>query len=90
MRSNVSAAAQTSGFSPHQTPFRRSERTFGEHHIEPSRTELFDQLRADVDLHLELHAGMERGEATECRRQRAPGDLLDHAETHRAGQTRRR
>jgi hypothetical protein len=33
---------------------------------------------------------MERGEATECRRQRAPGDLLDHAETHCARQARRR
>src|SRR6202008_2991205 len=33
---------------------------------------------------------MERGEATECRRQRAPGDLLDDAETHCAGQARRR
>ena len=33
---------------------------------------------------------MERGEATERRRQRAAGDLLDDAETHRAGQARRR
>ena len=36
--------------------------------IEPSRIELFDQLRADADLHLELDASMERGEATERRR----------------------
>jgi hypothetical protein len=41
-------------FSPHQTPFRGSERTLGEHHVEPPRIELFDQLRADADLHLEL------------------------------------
>ena len=32
---------------------------------------------------------MERGEATERRRQRAPGNLLDHTETHRAGEARR-
>jgi len=28
-------------FAPHQTPFRRSKRTLGEHHVEPSRIELF-------------------------------------------------
>src|SRR6202042_2984752 len=77
-------------FSPYQTPFRRSERTLGENHVEPSRVELSDQLRTDADLHLELHAWMERGEATKCRRQRAPGDLFDHAETYRAGQARGR
>src|SRR5207237_410401 len=54
------------------TPFRRSERPLGEHHVEPSGIELSDQLRADADLHLELHAPKERGEATECQTQRAP------------------
>jgi hypothetical protein len=48
-----------------------------------------DQVRADADLHLELRAGMERGEAAEGGRQRADGDLLDHTETHRSGQARR-
>ena len=33
---------------------------------------------------------MERGEATEAGGQRAACDLLDHTETHRAGQARRR
>src|SRR5271156_2124141 len=33
-------------------------------------------------------ARMERSEPAECRRQRSAGDLLDHAETHRAGQAR--
>jgi hypothetical protein len=51
---------------------------------------LLDQFRADAGLHLELHARMQRGEAAECRRQRAAGDLLDHAKTHRARQPRRR
>jgi hypothetical protein len=45
---------------------------------------------ADADLHLELHARMELGEAAERRGQRAAGDLLDHAETRGARQPRRR
>src|ERR1700721_2544341 len=49
-----------------------------------------DQFSADADLPPELHARMELGEAAERRRQRAAGDLLDHTETRRARQPRRR
>jgi hypothetical protein len=62
MRSNVSAAAQTSGSRHTKTPFRRSERTLGEYHVESSRFELLDQFRADADLHLELHSSMKRSD----------------------------
>jgi hypothetical protein len=65
-------------------PFRGSERALCEHDVKPPRIKLLDQFRADADLHLELHTRMELGEAAECRRQRAAGDLLDHTETHRA------
>src|SRR6202043_3663981 len=44
---------------PHQTPFRGSERALCEHNVKPPRIELLDQFRADADLHLELHARME-------------------------------
>ena len=74
---------------PHQTPFRGAERTLCEHDVKSPRIELLDQFRADADLHLELHARMERGEAAERRRQRAAGDLLDHAKTHSRGAARR-
>src|ERR1700716_3488915 len=87
-RSKVAAPAQR--LTPHQPPFRGSERAFCEHDVKPPRIELLDQFRADADLHLELHARMELGEAAERRRQRAAGDLLDHADTHRARQPRPR
>src|SRR5207247_9511035 len=45
-------------------------------------------LRTDPDRHLELHTRMQRREPTERRRQRAAGDLLAHADSHRPGQAR--
>ena len=72
------------GFAPDQASARGAERTLGEHDVEPSLIVLLNQFRADADLHLKLHTRMQHGETAKRRWQRAAGDFLDHAETHRA------
>src|SRR6202043_1711340 len=89
-RSNLSAAAQTSGSRHTRRPFEVPSGRFA--NTTSSRPALSCSINSALTpiRTSRLTSGWSFGEAAERRRQRAAGDLLDHAETHRARQPRRR